>query len=379
MVVFNTIKYLAKRGHQIDFLFLSGKDVDGAALQELGNWCRPYPVLHHRKNSLASLLLNVFSSKPYSITKYYSNHLKKQFADLLEKNEYNVIQFEGLFVAYLLNVARSIKKFTPIVLRQHNVESVIRERLFRNSRFLPARLWLLLQYRRFLAYEADICVRFDRCFMITRDDEQKIEELSPGVRASVIPGGVDCSYFYPQNITEEPYSIVFIGVMDWLPNVEGIYWFCNEVFPQIKRKIPASKLYIVGSDPPNDVKKLANNDVIITGFVDDVRAYMAKGQVFIVPLKSGSGMRIKILNALAMARPVVSTSIGCEGIGVMDGKNIYIADTAEQFAKKITELLNNENERRRLGSEGLNLVKEKYQWERVIEEIEEAYKRMPEN
>jgi len=376
IVVFETIKHLTKKGHQVDFLFLTDKNTDKLNFWKLSKWCKPYPVFHNCKTSWIGLMFNIFSKKPYSIAKYHSDNLNKQFVKLLENTKYDIIQFEGLFVAYLINTRYKTIGLTPVILREHNIESVIIERLFRNRRVFPVNLFLRVQYKRLFDYEARICAKFNRCFMISPIDKQKLEEMNPNVQTKLIPGGVDTSYFFPQIVREDLYSIVYVGSMDWLPNADGIFWFCKDIFPCIKQKISEAKLYIVGKNPPAYIKKLQDQDIIITGFVEDVRKYIAKGQVFIVPLRIGSGMRIKILNTFAMGKAVVSTSVGCEGIDVVDGKNIYIADSKKEFAKKVIFLLNNKNERDRIGKEGLKLVKEKYQWGKIAEDTEIEYKKI---
>jgi glycosyltransferase involved in cell wall biosynthesis len=264
----------------------------------------------------------------------------------------------------------------PTVLREHNVESTIWERYYQGIRNPLVRAYARFQFKKVYKYESEIVADFDRCFMITEKDKERIKRMNPRVKASVIPAGVDFSYFHPIDVSIEPYSIVSVASMDWLPNVEGIIWFITKMWPIVKQRIPQAKLYIVGKNPPTKIKKLAGEDIIVTGFVEDVRGYMAKGAVFIVPLRTGGGMRIKILNALAMGKAVVSTSVGCEGIDVEDGRNICIADSEEEFVQGVINLLNNGNKREQLEEEGLRLVKEKYQWERIAEQIEREYEKI---
>jgi len=261
----------------------------------------------------------------------------------------------------------------PVALREHNIENMIIKRYYKNQKNIFIKYYAYLQYMKLYKYERIICEIFNRCLMITKNDEEIMKKMNSNIKTSVIPAGVDTTYFYPIDIKEEEYSLISVASMNWLPNIEAIEWFCKEILPLIKKKVQKIKLYIVGINPPNNIKGLANNNVIVTGFVEDVRKYIAKGQVFIVPLKTGSGMRIKILNALAMRKAIVSTSVGCEGIEVVDGENIYIADNKQQFAEKVIYLLKNDDERKRLGQEGIKLIKEKYQWEKIAEQIETEY------
>ncbi|NLU51899.1 MAG: glycosyltransferase [Clostridiaceae bacterium] len=231
-----------------------------------------------------------------------------------------------------------------------------------------------LQFEKVYKYESRIVGDFDRCFAITEKDRERIERMNSRARVSVVPAGVDISYFCPMDVPMEPYSIVSVASMDWPPNVEGILWFTAKIWPLVKQEIPQAAVYVVGKNPPPEIKKLASEEgIVVTGFVDDVREYMARATVLVVPLRTGGGMRIKILNALAMGKAVVSTSVGCEGIDVENNKNIYIADTEEEFAQRIIELLKDKGKREELGGEGLKLVREKYRWERIAEQIEAGY------
>lgn len=372
IVTYNTLKHLALRGHDITLVsFVS--EVKGAL--ELEKYCRWAPVQKDTRTSITRLLLNLFSKTPYTISKYHANQAKEQVHKLLREDDIDIVHIEHLHVAYYGILIK--KEFgLPIVLREHNVETIIMERFYENQKNPLIKAYAYLQYKKLWDYEAKICGMFDKCFMITEDDEKWIKEMNPRVKTSVIPSGVDTSYFNSLEAEEEPYSIIYVASMDWLPNVESILWFYKDIFPLIKKEVPEAKLYIVGRKPPVNIKILANKDIIVTGFVEDVREYIARSAVFIVPLKIGGGMRIKILNALAMGKAIVSTSIGCEGIDVTDGKDIYIADTEAQFARRVLELMGNKNKRRRLGEEGLRLVKEKYQWKRIAEQIEEEYKKI---
>jgi glycosyltransferase involved in cell wall biosynthesis len=372
IVTYNTIKYLALRGHDITLICFDDKE---KKIPELEKYCKLISIEKDTKNNFLGYIFNIFSNIPYTISKYLSNNIKKDILDLLKKNKFDIIVLNQLHTAYYGFFIK--EEFNlPVVLREQNVETIIMKRFYKNNKNLFIKFYAYLQYKKLYKYESKICEIFDRCIMITKNDEKIMKEINPYVNTSVISAGVDTSYFYPINIREEGYSLISVASMDWLPNIEAIEWFCKKILPLIKNEIPRVKLYVVGINPPNAIKKLGGNNVIVTGFVEDVREYIAKCQIFIVPLKTGSGMRIKILNALAMEKAIVSTSIGCEGIEVTNGKNIYIADDKKEFAKKVIFLLNNKNERDRRGKEGLKLVKEKYQWEKIAEDTETEFKKI---
>lgn len=367
---YNTIKYLALRKHDITLISLV---VERKKVPELEKYCKLISIEKDTKNNFLGYIFNIFSNTPYTISKYLSNNIKKEIRELLKKDKYDIVVLNQLHTAYY-GIFIKEEFNMPVVLREQNVETIIMRRFYKNNKNLFIKLYAYLQYKKLYKYESKICEIFDRCIMITKNDEKIIKEMNPNIKTNVIPAGVDTSYFSPIKVREEAFSIVSIASMDWLPNVEGIKWFCDKVYPLIRKIIPKIRLYIVGKNPPKIIKKLNNrNNIIVTGYVKDVKKYFTKGQIFIVPLKTGGGMRIKILQALAMGKAIVSTSIGCEGIDVIDGKNIYIADKPEDFAQKVIFLLNNEKERKRLGDEGIKLVNEKYSWDKIIDDIEMEY------
>jgi len=369
--IFEITKHLALRGHKITLLSITS--IQGNDISELMEYCNVETVIVDTSNSYAGMLLNLFSRVPYTISKYHNKLVLEKLEKLLRKNQFDVVHVDHLHMAYYGIFAK--ERFgLPIVLREHNVESTIWERYYREASNLFVKSYARLQFEKVYKYESRIVGDFDRCFAITEKDRERIERMNSRARVSVVPAGVDISYFCPMDVPMEPYSIVSVASMDWPPNVEGILWFTAKIWPLVKQEIPQAAVYVVGKNPPPEIKKLASEEgIVVTGFVDDVREYMARATVLVVPLRTGGGMRIKILNALAMGKAVVSTSVGCEGIDVENNKNIYIADTEEEFAQRIIELLKDKGKREELGGEGLKLVREKYRWERIAEQIEAGY------
>ncbi|MCD6468890.1 MAG: glycosyltransferase [Thermoplasmata archaeon] len=371
--IFGITKYLALRGHEITLLSIApSQNSDISGLRE---YCKVETVIMNTANSYLGMLFNLFSKTPYTISKYHGSAVLHKLKDLLQKNRFDIVHVDHLHMAYY---GKFIKEEfgLPVVLREHNVESTIWERYYRGISNPLVKAYARLQFKKLYKYESKIAADFDRCLMITEKDKERIERMNPAIKACVIPAGVDTSYFHPVAVPIEPYSIVSVAAMDWPPNIEGILWFTAKIWPIIRQRIPQVKFYIVGKNPPTEVEGLAGKDIIVTGFVRDVREYMAKAAVFIVPLRSSGGMRIKILNALAMGKAVVSTSVGCEGIDVENGRNICIANTEKEFAERIVELLEDESKRKELGGKGLNLIRQKYQWERIAERIEDEYKKV---
>lgn len=175
-------------------------------------------------------------------------------------------------------------------------------------------------------------------------------------------------------IEEELQSLIFTGSMSYPPNVHAVLFFFEMIYPLIKQQIPEVKFYVVGNNPSKGILRLRSSDIIITGFVEDIRPYIAKASVVIVPIISDDGgFKIKVLEAMAMGKPIVSTSLGAKGIDVSDGENIIIAGNPKEFADRVIELLNNEQQRKRIGANARRLIEEKYSWEKMTDMLNDAF------
>jgi glycosyltransferase involved in cell wall biosynthesis len=197
-------------------------------------------------------------------------------------------------------------------------------------------------------------------------------------KISVIPTGVDLKYFRPSSDAEEPNFLVFTGSMDWLPNEDAVMYFVNQILPRVHSHIPKARLLVVGRRPSERLRALANrNDALeITGQVADIRPYVQRASVCIVPLRVGGGTRLKIFEAMAMGKAIVSSSVGAEGLPVNDGDNIILANDPEEFAGRVVELLRGQEARRRLGQAARQLVEQNYSWSSVSEHFDAVLARV---
>ncbi len=376
IAIFNLIRYLSLRGHKIVLLSIVSPQKEGIGrnVQALKKWCDPRIVYHRTETNLWGLFVNLFFGIPYTISKYHSSKVKDALRQILSKEKFDIIHIESLHLAYYGEFIKHEFEL-PVVLREQNVQATIMERYYQNESNPLIMLYAYLQWRKVYRYEAKVCEIFDRCLMITREDKERIERMNPKVKTCLTPAGVDTSYFHPLKIKEEPGSLIFVGDLKWLPNVDGMFWFYNRIWPRMKKTFPQIKSYVVGRRPPQKIRKLSEKDqnIIVTGFVKDVRPYVAKCSVYIVPLRIGGGMRLKILEAMAMERPVVATSVGAEGIMATHGENIIIADSEADFAEWVIELLKDTNLRRRLAHGGKRLVEQEYRWESIVEKLEKEY------
>jgi glycosyltransferase involved in cell wall biosynthesis len=252
----------------------------------------------------------------------------------------------------------------PVVLFEHNVEYQIWQRLAALERRPWIRPILELEWRKLRAREADACRRADLTIAVSADDRRRLERLAPGINAASIPTGVDTCYFTPQPHLQRPAHLVFSGSMDWHPNEDAVLYFMESILPAIRAQVPETTFTVVGRNPTDRLREAADRigGVTVTGTVNDVRPFIAEGAVYVVPLRAGGGTRLKIFEAFAMARPVVSTTVGAEGLGIEPGLHYTRVDEPREFASAVVSLLRDPARRAQLGGAGRHLVETCYSW-----------------
>src|SRR5437660_4986520 len=255
----------------------------------------------------------------------------------------------------------------PKILFTHNVEAMIWRRHYEVAR---NPLWKALSWREWktmAAAERRYLQKADHVLAVSDNDRDEFLRFLDPSKITVIPTGVDVEYFKPNPEPAAPHSLVFTGSMDWLPNEDAIFYFVKEILPLIRQQVPGVSLCVVGRKPSPRLQQLAatETNIELTGWVEDIRPFMARGSICIVPLRIGGGTRLKIFEAMAMAKPVVSTTIGAEGLPVRHGENILLADTAEGFARETIELLRNPARRKQIGLAAHKMVVENYSWASV--------------
>jgi glycosyltransferase involved in cell wall biosynthesis len=262
----------------------------------------------------------------------------------------------------------------PVVFFAHNVEYMIWKRLCEvESRRLLRRLPLALEWRKMRRSEAGACARASMTLTVSEADRARLAADVPGAAIQAIPTGVDTSYFAPRGSQELPAALVFTGSMDWYPNEDAVLYFLESILPRIRREVPGASFSIVGRSPTARViaAAAASVGVRVTGTVDDVRPHMAQGAVYVVPLRIGGGTRLKIFEAFAMGKAVVSTTVGAEGLPLVSGQHFMQADDPADFARAVVTLLQDPLRRRSLGAAGRELVETRYSWKQVAREFEE--------
>lgn len=325
----------------------------------------------HSARFPSMLLRSWFSSLPVDLWKHRVPPLRSEVARLLANEAIDLCVADFLFAAPNVPLAGRV----PVVFFAHNVEHVIWKRLCQTESRWWRRALLEIEWRKMRRYEAKACRQAKLTIAVSAVDRNLLGANAPGSNGCAIATGVDISYFAPRRIAEKPAHIVFTGSMDWQPNEDAILYFMDAILPAIRREVPQASLTVVGRNPSLPLQKAAAKaGVEVTGTVEDVRPHIARAAVYVVPLRIGGGTRLKIFEALAMAKAVVSTTIGAEGLPLIDGEHFLRADDPQAFACAVVSLLRDPVRRGRLGAAGRRLVEERYSWSQVAMEFEERCK-----
>lgn len=374
---YNMLREL-KRNHEITFLALCPPDTTEAARQMAREFSHRQiwiPWKETPKHTLAffiELACNgLFSKNPYVIQKYRSSAMVAKIRELDSSNEFDLIVCDFLTPASNLP-ARTGAKRTALLLFQHNVESSIWERLFRNAKGRLKRIYFKSQWERMERFELETCRQCDAVVGVS-DDDGRVFQSQFGLTNVLgsVPTGVDLSYFRPTTERRKPHSLVFLGSMDWMPNIDAVSYFTEKIFPAVKEKFPDATLKIVGRNPTRPVKELEKiKGISVTGSVADVRPHLAEAEVMIVPLRIGGGTRIKIYEGMATGIPVISSRIGAEGLPVIDRENILLVDSPADFSTAIGVLFGRSDLRKQIGDAGRVFVERNFGWESVTKVFE---------
>lgn len=323
------------------------------------------------KVSIAGIIKNLFSKGSYNVDRFYSKQVEEKLEEILRNNSFDVIQLETLFTAPYIHVIRRNSK-AKIVLRAHNSEHIIWERLAALSTSAIKKWYLTFLAGRLKKYELDVLQQVDAIVPITNIDAAVFKYSGYKGPLLSIPLGIDMDEYPLQDFNPE-LSLFHLGSMDWLPNQEAIRWFLFSVWPAVHKKFPALNLHLAGREFPSDILAMKFPCVNMQGKVDDANTFMLDKQIMIVPLLSGSGMRVKIIQGLALGKTIISTSIGAEGIDVKDGVHLLIADTPAAFLEKIEMCLSKPDRCRSLGLNGRKFVADNYSNEVIGEKLFSFY------
>ncbi len=284
------------------------------------------------------------SGRPFAVSKFTSRRVRRLIARWMAESRFDVAVCDFLSASLNFPWPRRV----PSVLFQHNVESVLWRRQARTeTRFLKRKVFEI-EAGRMARYERSAVRRFHHVIAVSEQDRACMAAMTDAARITVVPTGVDLSLYRPDSAaTTDSSLVVFTGSMDWEPNVDGVEYFCGEIWPRILSRVPSARFRIVGRAPGARVRKLAGGPVEVTGRVESIIEHLRQAEVVVVPLRVGGGTRLKILEAMAAGKAVVSTSVGAEGLDVHHGQDIILADDPASFADAVVELIANAEVRRR--------------------------------
>lgn len=322
--------------------------------------------------TLAQFATAMFKGLPVSSVKYIRKDFSKRFMKMAAEG-YDIVHVDTIHLAGGLAVLKQLSTPPLTIINAHNVECQIAGRMRDLENSLPRRMALSIHARNMARFEGRAFSLADMVLAVSEEDRGRIGAMArvPG-KAILVENGVDENYYTPGMAQEiDQNSLVFVGSMDWLPNVDGVKWFVNEILPLIRLRRPQTQLTIVGRSPHADVAALHSPEhgVVVTGTVEDVRPYVRTASVVVVPLRFGGGTRLKILEAFAMKKAVVSTSLGAEGIQCQNGQHLCIENETQSFANACLKLMGDDACRHDLGVKGHALANSQYSWDAVIERM----------
>jgi glycosyltransferase involved in cell wall biosynthesis len=381
--IYNITKGLLDAGHRVTMLAINTPKhhQPASVLDHLGPDFRLVTVdVNTDAKPLKALQNLLFSRRPYNIARFINPAVSQDLGALLEAEKPDVIQYEGTYVAWYkawLDAEQLTPAGTVSVLRAHNIEYVIWERLALGEKS-PLKRWYLSQLAsRLRSFEKEYLRHFDAVAAITKEDIVRLKELGCPEPIALIPAAVEMASFQPDPSQPPKSRTVFmIGSLNWLPNLEGLDWLLREVWPALHAELPELELHVAGVAPPGHLtsRPRGQDNVFIHGFVESAAAFMRQHDLMLVPLLSGGGMRVKIIEGMALGKCILSTGIGAEGIAVRDGHDIVVRDTAAAWQQALRDYYHGRLPVASLGAEAARTAAEVYDNRRVTQRFEALYK-----
>lgn len=369
--VYQLVRYLSEH-HDVTLLAyrLPHESTDGSSLSRR---CTLLTVRapaglgpQKRRAQLASLA----STHSYRRSSLYSVEMARAINTLMKTKAYDVVQVESSPMAWF-DAGQS-----ALVIDEHNIESELLHRMHGAERSAWRRLYNWIEFVKLRGEEREAWHRSAGIVLTSERDMVTARAAAPLAATSVVPNSVDAEYFRPGDDAADGRNLVFIGALNYRPNVDGVLFFAREILPRIREDHPSAHFTIVGGSAPSEVEALRGNGVTLTGRVTDIRPYLRAASVVVVPLRMGGGTRLKLLEGLAMGKAVVSTAMGAEGLMVNDGEHLLIADDAAGFASRVSRLMGDPELRRSLGHRGRALIEREYTWEAAGQRLEAFYGRL---
>ena len=373
IAVSNLSQSLFERGVVIDLLSFNTvkhyTDLNKNRIPQYYNCVFDIPLDNSPK--IIPAVINLFSKQSYHISRYIKDEFSKKLVELLQKNDYNIIQIESLFLAPYIEVIRKNSQ-AKIVMRAHNLEYEIWENLISETTNPIKKLYLMIMTSRLKSFEIDCLKQYDLLVSISQTDHQKYLRIAPTLKSHCCPVGLDLEEYNSSNKLVR--DLFFIGSLDWAPNVYGLKWFLEKVLPLVRNQYPDIQFHIAGRNVKDQLDYLnQDKNIIVHGEVLNAIDFMQDHGIMIVPLFSGSGIRVKILEGLALGKSIVTTSKGKEGIDFSDGDALICTDTVEAFANGIISYLENDELRLNYYQKGKSLIQTQFDRTTLVKRLIKEY------
>jgi len=334
-----------------------------------------YMVEVDNRVKVMDAFLNLFSGQSYHISRFISPAFDQKLKELLQANDYDIVQLETLYLAPYVETIRQYSK-AKIVMRSHNVEHEIWKRITENTAMGAKKMYLSLLTKRLENFELEYLNKYDMMVAITQRDLDFFTRLGCKIAAHVTPIGLELGDYTKVSAINKVPSFCFIGSLDWMPNAEGIDWILEKVWPKVLEKVPTATFHIAGRNTPESLLNGNWKNVVIHGEVPSATEFINAHDVMLVPLFSGSGMRVKILEGMALGKVVLSTTLGLEGIHAKHGKEVLIADEVNDFAQEVINCFEKTEQTARIGAAAKEFIHEYYDNLSIAKRLLEFYKQL---
>lgn len=369
------IRSLIKAGHQVKVLALNTNkyNINPADIPETYKQQTGIELIDVDLSlKPTDAFIHLFSGKSYHVERFISNEFRQRLSEVLKSDSFDIVQLEMLYMTPYLDLIRKHSN-ASVILRSHNIEHLIWKRITQKTRNPLKRAYIRHLTGQLRKYELNHLNSYDGIAAITRNDADFFKKYGCKIPLTDIPFGVEVNDYPVSSGNFESPSLFHLGSMNWMPNLEGINWFLDTAWPLIHKQFPQLKLHLAGRGMPESLLNMKHSNVEIIGEVPDAQEFIRSHTVMVVPLFSGSGIRIKIIEGMAMGKAIISTKIGAEGINYTNGENILIADTAEEFPEAVRKCVESPELCGILGKNARRLIEEEHSLEHVMAKLEKFY------
>ena len=370
MRTYSLVKRLAK-DHEITLVCFGRPEERAFDLSPMEDYCKLIVVERPPSPSTAqAAIMTLTSIKPITMRLYRTEKMQQMLTKLIQENDFDVIHVESFYMQQNLPEEHGI----PVLLSEPAIEHIAWWRHAQVAKPIFQRPGIALEALKMRRFGPQEWRKADVVGAMSEIDQEIIEKV--GAKAVLTPNGVDVDYFQPNTADQDNYTAIFMGDYKYFPNTDGVLYFAEYILPLIQAKLPEFKLVLLGKDPSPEIQRMSDDPTIpinATGLVDDTRPYLTNAGVFVCPLRSGSGTRFKLMEALACGLPVVSTTIGCEGLNATNGEHMLIADSPEDFAEAVIRMMQDHTMARAMATAGRAWVVEHHAWEHSASLVSQAY------